>query len=133
MRQLEERYVARTKRSGELAIAARAVMPGGDTRAAAWHAPYPLTFERGAGPYVYDVDGNRYLDFLGNYTSLVHGHAYPPIVEAAGRQLARGTAWAARSESAVELARLLVDRVASVERVRFANSGTEAALLALAI
>ncbi len=133
MKRIEERYRARTKRSGELAEAARAVMPGGDTRAAAWHLPYPLTLERGAGPYVHDVDGNRYLDLLGNYSSLVHGHAYPPIVAAARQQLERGTAWAARSESAILLARLLVERVASAERVRFTNSGTEAALLALAI
>lgn len=78
-----------------------------------------------------DVDGNPYLDFLGNYTSLVHGHAHPAIVEAIARQASRGTAHAAGNQAAVELAESLVERVPSVERVRFANSGTEAVVNAL--
>ncbi len=108
-------------------------MPGGDSRAAGWHSPYPLTIERGDGALMYDIDGNRYIDLNGNYTSLVHGYGYAPILEAVQAQLARGTAWSARSLPQVELAELLCERIASIELVRFCNSGTEAALGALTI
>ena len=75
----------------------------------------------------------RYVDLIGNFTSLVHGNAYPPIVEAAGRQVRRGTAWPARNDHHLELAELLIERVGSLEQVRFCNSGSEATMLALAI
>lgn len=81
---------------------------------------------RGEGPFLRDFDGNRYIDLPGNYTSLVHGNAYPPIVDAM-------QTWAARCEPALELAALLTERVASVEQIRFTNSGTEAAMLAMQI
>lgn len=133
MTRIEETFCKRTPGSAARAAAAEAVMPGGDTRAAAYHPPYPLTIERGEGPFVYDVDGNRYVDLLNNYTSLVHGHAYPPIVEAICAAAARSTAWAARCDAQIELAGLLASRVASVAKVRFTNSGTEAAMLAMHI
>ena len=78
-------------------------MPGGDTRSVTYYRPYPLTITRGAGPFLWDADGNRYIDLLGNYTSLVHGNAYPPIVEAVARVSANGTAWPARNEAQIEL------------------------------
>ncbi|MGD0948766.1 MAG: aminotransferase class III-fold pyridoxal phosphate-dependent enzyme [Candidatus Binatia bacterium] len=133
MTRIEEEFCRRTPRSAERARAAEAVMPGGDTRAAAHHTPYPLTLEHGQGPFVWDVDGHRYIDLIGNYTSLVHGHAYPPIVEVLRATSARGTAWAARCDAQIELAALLVERVASVDKIRFTNSGTEAAMLAMHI
>jgi glutamate-1-semialdehyde 2,1-aminomutase len=125
------RYRQLTPRSAQAGQRAERVMPGGDTRAAGFHLPYPLTLERGEGARVHDVDGRAYWDLLGNFTSLVHGHAYPPIVDAVERQVRRGTAWPARNPHQVELAELLVERVASVDTVRFTNSGTEAAMLAL--
>jgi glutamate-1-semialdehyde 2,1-aminomutase len=127
---IEATYRARTPRSAELARRAEAVMPGGDTRAAAHHPPYYLTLESAAGPHVTDVDGNRYVDLIGNFTSLIHGNAYPPIVEAVEEQLRRGTQWPARNEAQIRLAELLCERVPSVERVRFCNSGSEATMLA---
>ncbi|MPY96068.1 MAG: aminotransferase class III-fold pyridoxal phosphate-dependent enzyme, partial [Acidimicrobiia bacterium] len=130
---IDATYRQRTARSAALAERASQVMPGGDTRTAAHHPPYSLTIDRGEGPFVWDVDGHRYVDLIGNFTSLVHGNAYPPIIEAARRQLGRGTQWPARNEAQVELAELLVDRVASVDQVRFTNSGTEATMLALYI
>jgi glutamate-1-semialdehyde 2,1-aminomutase len=133
MSKIEEQYRARTARSAETGKAAEAVMPGGDTRAAGYHPPYPLTLERGEGPFLWDVDGHRYLDLVGNYTSLVHGHAYPPIVEAVRTGVGRGTAWPGRCEPQIALAEQLIDRVSSVEKVRFTNSGTEAAMLAIQI
>jgi glutamate-1-semialdehyde 2,1-aminomutase len=131
MNKIEERFQSATPKSAELAKRAERVMPGGDTRSVSYHRPYALTLARGEGAHVFDIDGNRYIDLIGNYTSLVHGHAYPPIVDAAERAMRGGTAWPARAESQVELAALLCERVASVERVRFCNSGTEAGMLAV--
>jgi glutamate-1-semialdehyde 2,1-aminomutase len=128
---VEDEYLERTPKSAAFHERALAVMPGGDTRTIAHHEPYPLTFERGEGADLVDVDGNRYTDLLLNYTSLVHGHAFGPVVEAVQRQIALGSAWPARNEPQVALAEVLVDRIASVERVRFTNSGTEATTSAL--
>jgi glutamate-1-semialdehyde 2,1-aminomutase len=130
---IEATYRARTPGSAARQARAEQLLPGGDTRTAAFHPPYSLTIERGQGPFLWDVDGNRYIDLIGNFTSLVHGNAFPPIVEATARHLARGTAWPARNDAHLELAELLVERVASVERVRFCNSGSEATMLALAV
>jgi glutamate-1-semialdehyde 2,1-aminomutase len=133
MSRIEEQYRARTVKSAERGKAAEAVMPGGDTRAAGYHPPYPLTLERGEGPFVWDIDGHRYLDLVGNYTSLVHGHAYPPIVKVVRDGVGRGTAWPGRCEPQIALAEQLIERVSSVEKVRFTNSGTEAAMLGIQI
>ncbi len=130
MSKIEDQYRAATAKSAEMAKRSERVMPGGDTRSSAHYRPYSLTVVRGEGPYIYDADGNRYIDLLGNYTSLVHGHAYAPIVAAITQAAKTGTAWPARSEAQVALAELLCDRVGSVERVRFCNSGTEAGMLA---
>jgi glutamate-1-semialdehyde 2,1-aminomutase len=131
MNPIEEQFRKRTAKSADLAERAERVMPGGDTRTTTYHRPYPLAIARGEGPFLWDVDGNRYVDLLGNYTSLVHGHAYPPIAEALARAAREGTAWPARSEAQIELAELLCRRVPSVEQVRFCNSGTEAGMLAV--
>src|ERR1700730_12949580 len=128
MNVIEKRFRTNTSKSAEIGIRAERVMPGGDTRTVAHHEPYPLTIARGEGPFMWDADGNRYIDLLGNYTSLVHGHAYPPIGEAIAQAAWRGTAWPARSEQQIELAELLCERVPSVERVRLCNSGTEAGM-----
>ncbi len=130
MNSIEQRYRARTPASAAIGARAARVLPGGDTRSVTYYPPYPLTIARGAGPFLWDVDGNRYVDLLGNYTSLVHGNAYPPIVEAVARVSANGTAWPARNEAQIELAELICERVAAVERVRFCNSGSEAGMLA---
>ena len=130
MTSIEEQYRGATENSAQHAKLAERVMPGGDTRTTTNYRPYPLTLERGEGPFLWDVDGNRYIDLLGNYTSLVHGNAYPPIVAAATKAVKDGSSWPARSEAQTELATLLCERVESVERVRFCNSGSEAGMLA---
>lgn len=130
MNSIEQRYRARTPASAAIGARAARVLPGGDTRSVTYYPPYPLTIARGAGPFLWDIDGNHYVDLLGNYTSLVHGNAYPPIVEAIARVSAQGTAWPARNEAQIELAELICERVAAVERVRFCNSGSEAGMLA---
>jgi glutamate-1-semialdehyde 2,1-aminomutase len=129
---IEARYLARTPRSRELTARAERVMPAGETRSV-YHPPYSLTLDRGQGARCYDVDGNEYLDLSNNYTVLVHGHAFPPVVEAVKRQVEKGSTWAAKAVSQTELAELLVERFAGVDKVRFANTGTEAVLAAVAI
>jgi glutamate-1-semialdehyde 2,1-aminomutase len=131
VRTIEGTYRLRTPRSAELHARARRSLPGGNSRQAAYWAPYPLTVARGRGSRLTDVDGNEYLDLLYNYTSMVHGYAYPPILEAV--DLAAGTGWAANNAAMVELAELIAGRVASIESIRFTNSGTEAGLLALTV
>jgi glutamate-1-semialdehyde 2,1-aminomutase len=124
-------YAERRPKSRELFGCARRVMPGGDTRTITWFAPYPSFIVRGKGYRMWDADGHELLDFQSNYTSLIHGHAFPPVVEAQREQLGRGTVFTAPLESQVRLAEMLTDRTPSVERVRFTNSGTEATMHAV--
>lgn len=124
-------YRERTPRSLALHESARRVMPGGDTRTVAFHAPYPLAIAEGAGAKLWDADGNEYIDLLNNYTALIHGHAYPPVVEAVTKQLPNGSAFPAPNEAQTRLAEILTDRVASVDLVRFCNSGSEAVMNAI--
>ncbi len=133
MSRIDSTYLERTQSSAENYEKTRRLMPGGTSRQASFWAPYPLTIAHGAGAYFQDVDGNRYLDLLNNYTALVHGHAYPPIVEASREQVGLGTGWAAANEPQIRLAQAIVDRVPSIEQVRFTNSGSEAGALAFTI
>jgi glutamate-1-semialdehyde 2,1-aminomutase len=126
-------YLKRTRSSAENYARATKLMPGGTSRQASFWAPYPLTIKRGEGAYFWDIDGHQYLDLINNYTAMVHGHAYPPIVEATRMQIGDGTGWAAANEPQCHLAALIVDRVPSIERVRFTNSGSEAGALAFTI
>lgn len=126
-----ERYVDRTPGSAALHARARRSLPGGDTRTVISFPPHPLYVAEAQGCRLTDVDGNQYLDLLGNYTSMIHGHAHSAIVEAVTHQVQKGTGHAAGTESAIELAELLVGRVAGLDAVRFCNSGTEATLNAI--
>jgi len=126
-------YLRRTARSAAAYQKMRHCVAGGNSRQAGYWPPHPLTVTRGQGALITDLDGNEYIDCLNNYTALVHGHAYGPIVDRVLRQVPMGTCWAANSEAQAELASQLVDRVASVEQLRFTNSGTEAGALALLI
>ena len=86
---------------------------------------------RGEGLRTWDVDDNEYRDFLGNYTSLILGHAHPDVVAAVQAQVPRGSAFAAPTEVEIELAEEIRGRLPSVERIRFTNSGTEATMFAI--
>jgi glutamate-1-semialdehyde 2,1-aminomutase len=110
---------------------AKAVIPGGNTRLTAYFAPYPFYAVKGEGSRIYDLDGNVRLDFYNNATSLIFGHAYPPVVVAISDQASKGTAFAIPTEPEVELAQLLTARLPSVEQIRFTNSGTEGVLFAI--
>jgi glutamate-1-semialdehyde 2,1-aminomutase len=110
---------------------ATASLPGGSTRTTIFSAPYPPYMARGAGIRTWDLDGNEYRDFLGNYTSLILGHAHPDVVAAVEAQVRRGSAFAAPTESEIELAEEIRSRLPSIERIRFTNSGTEATMFAI--
>ena len=94
-RDIERRYLQRTAKTREHLETAKKYLPGGDTRSAAYYGPYPVFMEKGQGCYLTDCDGNEYVDLVNNFTSLIHGHAHPRLVEAARAQSEKGTAFAA--------------------------------------
>src|SRR3989454_4900165 len=106
-------------------------MPGGSSKASFNVKPHPFYVACGRGCRITDLDDVERLDAINNFTALVHGHAFPPVVQAVTEQLARGSAFAASTREEVELAQLLVERVPGVERIRFANSGTEGVMMAI--
>lgn len=113
---------------------AQEIIPGGvnsPVRAFAAVGGTPPFIERGEGPYLWDVDGNRYVDYVMSWGPLILGHAFAPVVEAIGEAAARGTSFGAPSPDEVRLAELVVDAMPSVEMVRFVSSGTEAAMSAI--
>jgi glutamate-1-semialdehyde 2,1-aminomutase len=125
------RWAEPDSKSAALFARAQGVMPGGNTRTTVYMAPYPPYAASGEGCWVTDVDGDRRLDCLNNYTALIHGHAHPAIVEAATRRLARGASFPLPTPEEIELAALLCERLPSAERVRFTNSGSEAVMMAV--
>ena len=91
----------------------------------------PFFVDHGEGAYLYDVDGNRYLDWVLSWGPLIFGHADPETVEAVREAARRGTSFGAPTEAEVELAAEIADAVPSIEKVRLVSSGTEAAMSAL--
>ena len=91
----------------------------------------PVFFSEGDGPWLWDVDGNRYVDYVGSWGPMLQGHAFPPVVKAVRRQAARGLSFGAPTEVETELAEIVVERVPGIEQVRMVNSGTEAVLSAV--
>jgi glutamate-1-semialdehyde 2,1-aminomutase len=127
-------YVKRTPGSARIDRRAVQVCPGGDYRSTVWHAPYPTVMARGEGCHLEDVDGNRYLDLCGNFTSMVLGNDPPEITRAIARACEQqGLAMAAPTESVYQWAQMICDRVPSVERVRFCCSGSEAAMFPIRV
>lgn len=124
-------YPDPSSRSAALFERARRVMPGGNTRLAVYQTPYPIFVERAQGSRVWDVDGGERIDFINNQSVLVHGHLFPPAIEAVRRQLSKGTCYSGPSEADLALAEHLVTRSPAFERVRFTNSGSEAVMMAV--
>jgi len=126
-----KKYSEKTPSSALAYEEAKKYMTGGETRSIVFFNPHPLTIDHGKGAYLYDLDGNKYIDFLNNYTSMIHGHANPILIEAAHAAVDKGICYGSAIAEQVELARMLCERVPSLERVRFCNSGTEAVLFAI--
>jgi glutamate-1-semialdehyde 2,1-aminomutase len=91
----------------------------------------PLFIARGEGPYLFDVDGNQYLDYVGSWGPLILGHAHPRVVRAIEEAVRRGSSFGAPTELETQLAELIIAAMPSIEMVRFVNSGTEASMSAI--
>src|SRR5215216_5363638 len=113
---------------------AQTLLPGGvDSPVRAFRAVggQPLFIERGEGPYLFDVDGNRYIDYVLSWGPLITGHAHPAVVEAIQQAACKGTSYGAPSLLELQLAKNIMDFMPNIEMIRFVNSGTEATMSAL--
>lgn len=124
-------YAQHNPRSAARFAEARQVLAGGNSRLTAYFSPFPFYVERAEGCVLYDLDGNRRLDFYNNATSLILGHANPQVTAALIAQAEKGTAYANPTQPEVELATLLTTRIPSLQRLRFTNSGTEGVAMAI--
>ena len=124
-------YPDPSSQSAQLFERAKHVFPDGSTRRTVFFDPYPLYAVSGRGCMVTDADGIERIDFINNYSSMIHGHSHPKIVEALVQQAGKLMAVGMPTESDIELAELLVHRLPTVERLQFCNSGTEAVMLAI--
>ena len=104
-------------------------MPGGvnsPARAFGAVGKHPLVIDRAEGAHLYDVDGNRYLDYIGSWGPMILGHGHPAVTAALHEAVDRGTSYGAPTRAENILAELIIEAVPSVEKVRLVNSGTEA-------
>jgi glutamate-1-semialdehyde 2,1-aminomutase len=121
-------------RSKEAFARASRVIPGGvnsPARAFGAVGGQPLFIARGEGAYLYDLDGNRYLDYIGSWGPILLGHAHPRVIEAVTEAARRGLSYGAPTEAESVLAEMIVSAVPSIEMVRMVSSGTEAAMSAI--
>ena len=113
---------------------AKNLIPGGvnsPARAFGGVGGEPLFIAKAKGPWLFDLDGNRYLDFIGSWGPMILGHQHPKVMDAVRQALDRGFSYGAPSEAESELASLVIEAVPTVEMVRFVNSGTEASMSAI--
>lgn len=121
-------------RSKQLAKRAEEVIPGGvnsPARALKAVGADPIYFDRGDGPYLIDVDGNRFVDYVCSWGPMILGHCHPRVLEAIEVTLAHGTSFGAPCRQEVEMAELICHLMPSIEMVRMVNSGTEATMSAI--
>ena len=114
--------------------AAQSLMPGGvnsPARSFGAVGGKPIVIARGEGAYLYDVDGNKYLDYVQSWGPMILGHAHPAVVAALEAALKNGTSFGAPTEAESEFAQLLIELVPALEKIRFVNSGTEATMSAI--
>jgi len=125
------RYARRRPRTAALHERAKAFLPGGNTRSVLYHPPFPLRIARAWDAMLEDADGHQYVDLLGEYSAGLYGHSHPVVLKAMTDALREGISRGAHTRYEVDLAEAICARFASIERVRFTNSGTEANLMAL--
>mgnify|MGYP002622661023 FL=1 len=119
------------QKSHQIFTEAQELMPGGvnsPARAFGAVGGEPVVIDRAEGAYLFDVDGNRYIDYIGSWGPMILGHRHPAVVEAIQQALERGTSYGAPTAAENELAQLIIDAVPSVQKVRLVNSGTEATM-----
>lgn len=123
-----------TTKSEEIFSAAQKLMPGGvssPVRAFKSVGGQPIVFDRVKGAYIWDVDNNQYIDYVGTWGPAICGHAHPDVIKALHDSLEKGTSFGAPSALENVLAEMVIDAVPSIEMVRFVNSGTEACMAVL--
>ncbi|MBD2017235.1 glutamate-1-semialdehyde 2,1-aminomutase [Microcoleus sp. FACHB-53] len=121
----------KTTKSEEIFAAAQNLMPGGvssPVRAFKSVGGQPIVFDHVKGAYIWDVDGNQYIDYVGTWGPAICGHAHPDVISALHEALEKGTSFGAPSALENVLASMVIDAVPSIEMVRFVNSGTEACM-----
>lgn len=127
-----EEYYQKTGTSREWFKEATEFMPGGNTRGVMYHSPYPSYVDKAQGCRLIDVDGNEFIDFLNNYTSLIHGHAPEQVMQSGIEALKKeGPAPGAPTRAEIDWAEHLCHRADAVEHIRFSNSGTEGTMNAI--
>ncbi len=115
---------------------ARQLIPGGvnsPARAFGAVGGSPLFIDRASGQYLFDIDGNKYIDYIGSWGPMILGHAHPEVLEAIVKAAERGTSFGAPTESESHLAELILDAIPSMQRVRLVSSGTEATMSAIRV
>mgnify|MGYP005840350173 CR=1 FL=1 len=123
-----------TTKSEEIFTAAQKLMPGGvssPVRAFKSVGGQPIVFDRVKGAYIWDVDGNQYIDYIGTWGPAICGHTHPKVINALREALDKGTSFGAPCVQENILAEMVIDAVPSIEMVRFVNSGTEACMSVL--
>ena len=124
----------KTTKSQEIFAAAQSLMPGGvssPVRAFKSVGGQPIVFDRVKGAYIWDVDGNQYIDYVGTWGPAICGHTHPEVIAALHEALEKGTSFGAPSALENVLAEMVIAAVPSIEMVRFVNSGTEACMAVL--
>lgn len=121
-------------RSQQIFSQAQQLMPGGvnsPARAFGGVGGEPIVMDRGEGAYLYDVDGNRYIDYIGSWGPMILGHAHPEVLAAIHAAVDKGTSFGAPTPGENELAERIIEAVPTIEKVRLVNSGTEATMSAI--
>jgi len=124
----EKEYVSRTRRSRAHFQQAKRLLPAGVESNVRFFEPYPFYVKRAKGPYIYDIDGNRIIDYALGYGPMILGHDHPEVLRAVRGQVGKGTMYGASSDTAVEYVQMVQKAMPSIEMFRFANSGTEATM-----
>lgn len=133
LNEAHERYRASNPLSEAQLQAAERHLPGGNTRSVLFTSPFPLTMVRGEGARLWDADGHRYLDALGEFTAGLYGHSHPVIRQAIVDALDDGLSLSSHTRREAALAAEIQRRFPSMALMRFTNSGTEASMLALGL
>jgi len=126
-------YIVKTPKSKEFFEKSSLIMPGGVTANIKFFEPYPVIMEKGKGAYLFDLDGNEYIDYMLSYGALKLGHGHPKVLQAIQNQLQEeGTMlFGTPHKLEVEMGKKVMELYPSIERLRYTNSGTEATLLAI--
>ncbi len=127
---IDERFTQGRAGSARLAEAGQQSFPDGVTHDSRWITPFPVYMARAEGAYKWDIDGNRYVDYVVGHGAVILGHSYPAIVDAVKKQMENGTHLGGSTELEIRWAEAIMGLVPCAERVRFVSSGTEATLMA---